>query len=62
MKTRLLTITLAAVLALLGAVAVLAYVRQANEPCHRWPESGNRHCGQWCDHRGYLAERGEGQQ
>ena len=31
MRTRLLTITLAAVLALLGAVAVLAYVRQANE-------------------------------
>lgn len=31
MKTRLLTITLAAVLALLGAVAVLAYVRQADE-------------------------------
>ena len=30
MKSRLLTITLAAVLALLGAVAVLAYVRQAN--------------------------------
>lgn len=30
MKTRLLTITLAAVLALIGIVAVLAYVRQAN--------------------------------
>lgn len=31
MKTRLLTITLAVVLAMLGVVAVLAYVRQANE-------------------------------
>lgn len=31
MKTRLLTITLAAVLAMLGIVAVLAYVHQANE-------------------------------
>lgn len=31
MRTRLLTITLAAVLAMLGAVAVLAYVHQANE-------------------------------
>ncbi len=31
MRTRLLTITLAAVLALLGVVAILAYVRQANE-------------------------------
>ena len=31
MRTRLLTITLAAVLALIGVVAVLAYVRQANE-------------------------------
>jgi pilus assembly protein CpaB len=30
-RTRLLTITLAAVLALLGVVAILAYVRQANE-------------------------------
>jgi pilus assembly protein CpaB len=31
LKSRLLTITLAAVLAMLGVVAVLAYVRQANE-------------------------------
>ncbi len=31
MRTRLVTITLAAMLALLGAVAILAYVRQANE-------------------------------
>lgn len=31
MKSRLLTITLAAVLALIGVVAILAYVRQANE-------------------------------
>lgn len=31
MRTRLVTITLAAVLALIGIVAVLAYVRQANE-------------------------------